>query len=43
MNIRIKVYSRARWINVGTVIGWRAALLDLRNRRAEHWAIFQSP
>jgi hypothetical protein len=34
MKIRITVYSRERWLEVGTVIGWRALLRDLRLRRA---------
>ena len=33
MKIRIIIYSRERWLEVGTVIGWRALLRDLRSRR----------
>jgi hypothetical protein len=42
MKIRIIVYSRERWLEVGTVTGWRALLRDLRLRRAcgcQNWQL----
>jgi hypothetical protein len=45
MRIRIIVYSRERWLEVGTYEGWRHVLRSLRDRRAcglKQWMLLPS-